>query len=313
MNICFLDLDSVGKVDTLSCLEKFGKLTTYPNSSRQNIIPRIKGQHILITNKVVIDQEIMDQAPDLKMICIAATGMNNVDLNYAAQKNIPVKNVSGYSSESVAQFTFGMLFHLLHQNEYYNHYVKSGAYSQSVLFTHIGPEFWQLKGKTWGIIGLGAIGEKVANLAQAFGCKILYYSTSGLNNHPVYRRMDLDQLLSTSDVVSIHAPLNQQTLGLINYQKLRLMKPSAYLLNLGRGGIIDEKDLTTALNEGLLAGAGLDVLNQEPMAKDNPLFNLKDQSKIFITPHVAWSSLESRNLLISKICRHIEEFLKVDH
>jgi lactate dehydrogenase-like 2-hydroxyacid dehydrogenase len=248
----------------------------------------------------------MKQLPDLKLICVAATGINNIDLNYARDNGIEVRNVAGYSTDSVAQLTFTMLLYLINKPYYYDNYVKSGAYSRSGSFTHHNEPFWELKGKRMGIIGLGSIGRQVARIAESFGMEVVFYSTSGRNNHITYKRFDLDDLLKSSDVVSIHAPLNNQTRDLITYEKMKLMRPCAILLNLGRGGIINESDLARALNNNLIGAAGIDVMEQEPIHPDNPLLKLYDREKILITPHMAWASKESRELLVEKIARNIE-------
>jgi glycerate dehydrogenase len=274
------------------------------------VVERCRGYEIVIVNKVELTGAIMKQLPDLKLICIAATGMNNVDLEHARENGIEVKNVTGYSTDSVAQLTFTMLLYLVNKPYYYDSYVKSGAYSRSGLFTHHHEPFWELKGKRMGIIGLGTIGRQVARIAESFGMEVVFYSTTGRNNHISYKRFELDDLLKSSDVVSIHAPLNDQTRNLINYDKIKLMRPCAILLNLGRGGIINEKELARALNDNLIGAAGIDVMEQEPIHADNPMLKLYDKEKILITPHMAWASKESRELLVEKIARNIEVYLK---
>ena len=231
MKIVFLDKSTVGNVSNLGLLEEFGEVSYYSETSSDQTIERSSDADIIITNKVIIDRQVMDANPCIKLICIAATGMNNIDLEYAAEKGITVKNVSGYSTHSVTQSTFAMLFTLLNSILYYDHYVKSGSYSKSNIFTHHGREFKEIKGKTFGIIGLGVIGQSVAKVADAFGCKVVYYSTSGKNTNQAYPCLDLDKLLSTSDIVSIHAPLNENTYNLIDLKKLKTMKPTAFLIS----------------------------------------------------------------------------------
>ncbi|MBN1952587.1 MAG: D-2-hydroxyacid dehydrogenase [Bacteroidales bacterium] len=307
--IVFLDADSVGNLKALSEFSKLGEYTQYGVTRPEQRIERIRGCSVVITNKVIIDREVMDACDDLRLICIAATGMNNVDLDYAREKKILVRNVAGYSTESVAQSTFSMLFHLLHHNTYFDRYVKDGSYAESPVFTHHGREFWELKGKIWGIIGLGTIGKRVAEIASAFGCEVCYTSTSGKNLDTGYKHLPLGGLLESSDVVSIHCPLNERTQNLVGKDELSRMKPTAYLLNMGRGGIVNEADLTLALDKQWIAGAGIDVMTREPISKSNPLVHCKNPESLFITPHIAWASLESRNLLIGKLVRHIQEFI----
>lgn len=309
--LVFLDADSVGKVKNLSKFHSLGDYVQYGITRPGERIQRIRGNQVVITNKVIIDKEIMDACPEIQLLCIAATGMNNVDLDYAGKKGITVKNVAGYSTESVAQSAFSMLFYLMHSSRYYDEYVKSGLYTKSPVFTHHGREFWELKGKRFGIIGLGTIGKRVATLATAFGTQVCYYSTSGKNTNRDYPQLPLDELLSSSDVISVHCPLNEKTKDLISYNELCKMKTSAFLLNLGRGGIINETDLCRALDEDRIAGAGIDVLTQEPITENNPLLHCTKPEKIFITPHIAWASEESRSLLIDKIVSTIQNYFSL--
>ncbi len=308
MQIVFLDKKTVGEVANFNLLHKLGKVDVYEQTGKDEVVSRAAGKEVIITNKVVVDREMIDALPDLKLICVAATGTNNIDLEYAREKGITVKNVLSYSTESVAQSTFAMLFHLLNRLSYYEAYVKSGAYAKGDIFTHHGPAFWELNGKRMGIIGLGNIGRRVARIAEGFGMEVVFYSTTGRNNNINYKRFDLDTLLGTSDVISIHAPLSDVTLDLINYEKMKLMRPCAILLNTGRGGIINEADLARALNDNIIAAACLDVLSSEPINSSNPLLKVMVKEKILITPHIAWASLESRARLIEGIARNIEQF-----
>ena len=308
--IVFLDTETIGKVDNMKLLSKLGKLEVYESTSPDKVVERCQGQDVIIVNKVQLTEDIMKQLPDLKLICVAATGINNVDLNYTENNGIEVKNVAGYSTDSVAQLTFTMLLYLINKPYYYDSYVKSGAYSRSGSFTHHKEPFWELKGKRLGIIGLGTIGRQVARIAESFGMEVIFYSTTGRNNHINYKRFELDDLLKSSDVVSIHAPLNSMTRDLITYEKIKLMRPCAIILNLGRGGIINEKDLARALNDNLIGAAGIDVMEFEPINADNPMLKLFDKEKILITPHMAWASTESRELLVEKIARNIEIYMK---
>jgi lactate dehydrogenase-like 2-hydroxyacid dehydrogenase len=310
MKIVFLDRSTIGGT-SVDGLKRFGQLVIYDNTMASQTNERVKDQDVIITNKVYIDQKAMEAANNLKLICVAATGVNNVDLAFAKSKGIIVKNVSGYSTESVAQATFSSLLYLLHHVSYYDQYVKSGNYSKSEIFTHHARPFWQLAGKEFGIIGLGTIGKRVAEIATAFGSRISYYSTSGKNTYSAYpRHENLVSVLKNSDIISIHAPLNDQTFGLIQYEQLKFMKKNAILINMGRGGIVNEVDLSKALDDGLIAGAALDVFEKEPVGADNPLLKIKDREKLLVTPHIAWASMEARDLLMEKVCNNIEEFIK---
>lgn len=308
--IVLLDAKTIGKVDNMKMISKLGELDVYETTPQEQVVERCQGKEIVIVNKVKMTAEIMKQLPDLKLVCVAATGINNVDLNFADNNGIEVKNVAGYSTDSVAQLTFTMLLYLLNKPFYYDTYVKSGAYSRSDTFTHHKEPFWELKGKRLGIIGLGAIGRQVSRIGESFGMEVVFFSTTGRNNHISYKRFELDDLLMSSDVVTIHAPLNSRTRDLITYEKMKLMRPCAILLNLGRGGIINEKDLARALNDNLIGAAGIDVMEQEPINSDNPLLKLYDKEKILITPHMAWASKESRELLVEKVARNIELYQK---
>jgi lactate dehydrogenase-like 2-hydroxyacid dehydrogenase len=308
--IVFLDADTLGEVTGFYQLTKQGNLTVYPSTLPQQRIERIIGREIVITNKVVIDREVMEACPTLKLICIAATGKNNIDLACAEEKGIQVKNVAGYSTESVVQHTFAMLFYLGSHLAYYDQFVKKGDYARSSLFTHLGKPFFELAGKNYGIIGLGTIGKRIAEVASAFGARIQYYSTTGKNENTGYTSVSLEQLLHDSDVLSIHCPLTEATHNLIGYDQMCMMKKEAILINAGRGGIVNEAALATALNEGRIASAALDVLEKEPPEISNPLFRVKQPEKLLITPHIAWASGESRERLMDGIIRNISDFLE---
>jgi lactate dehydrogenase-like 2-hydroxyacid dehydrogenase len=309
MKICILDAKTLGNDIDLSVFNKFGEVVIYDMTTQEQVVERIKDQEIIIANKVLLNESNLQYAPKVKLICITATGTNNVDLRYAKQRQIAVTNAAGYSTKSVVQHTFAMLFYVLEHLAYYDDYVKSGEYQKSDMFCHLDRSFSEIEGLTWGIIGLGTIGKSVAKIASAFGANIVYYSTSGSNNNQEYTRMDLERLLEVSDIVSIHAPLNPQTDNLLDYKRLYKMKKSAILVNVGRGGIVNEKDLAQILLEDRIAGAALDVLQKEPMTNDNPLLQNINSSKLFITPHIAWASAQARTRLIHEIVLNIEAFL----
>jgi glycerate dehydrogenase len=310
MKIVILDSNTLGDDLDLSIYNKLGDVEVFGFTSKDEVIGRIKDANVIITNKVVLNEHNLKYAIDLDLICLTATGTNNVDKNYTNDRGIVVSNVVGYSTNSVAQHTFAMLFYLYEKLSYYDKYVKSGTYIGDKIFTHFDRKFNELEGKKWGIIGLGAIGKRVAVIAKNFGCEINYYSTSGKNSNDEYNRVDLDTLLKSSDIVSIHAPLNENTDNLITYNELSKMKRSSIILNLGRGRIINEKDLSKALNENLIAGAGLDVLECEPINADNLLLNIEDSTKLLITPHIAWASIEARNRVIQEVKENIQAFYK---
>lgn len=309
MKIIFLDADTVGDVPNLNSIEDFGDVTFYPTTKPGQTAERIRDADIVITNKVILDQKLMGQAKELKLICVAATGMNNIDREAAKELDIEVKNVAGYASQSVAQSTFAMILHLVQNIPFYDDFVKSGEYSKSKIFTSVDRDFQEISGKRFGIIGLGNIGQKVAQIAEAFGAEVTYYSTSGKNTDQPYLLLGLEELLKTSDFISIHAPLNENTMALINYERIKLMKSSAILVNTGRGGIVNEQDLAEAIDEGLIRGAAIDVFETEPIPDNHPLLRIKNRERLVLTPHMTWSSLEARMDLIEGIKMNIREFL----
>jgi len=307
INICFLDAETMGGI-SLAPLSLLGENFIFPHNSPEHTAFRIKNCQVAVTNKVVIGRREMEENPDLKLICVAATGMNNIDLIAAKDLGIEVRNVKGYSTDSVAQVTFGILFELVMRTNYFDKFVKSGSYSKSPHFSHFGHEFGLIAGKTFGIIGLGEIGRKVAEIAQVFGCKVVYYSSSGKNLNQPFESLSLDELLQCADFVSIHASLNTTTENLLAYEKLCLMKSTAYLLNVGRGGIVNEADLARALDENRIAGAAMDVFTKEPIDPFNPLLSINNNEKLLLTPHIAWAAKESREKLLTGICNNIQDF-----
>ena len=309
MKIVVLDAKTLGDDLDISPLVDIGDLIVYQTTEPEETAERIREADIVITNKVVIDAEMMDAAPQLKLICIAATGTNNIDLEHAASRGITVKNVAGYSTQSVVQHTFAMALYLLEKLAYYDQSVKSGDWSRSGIFTDVSRPFYEIAGKNWGVIGFGTIGQEVARVASAFGAEICYHSTSGNNLRHGYPHLPLEKLLSTCEIISIHAPLNAKTFELINDNNLHLIQEDAILLNLGRGGIINETDLAYELDRRRFY-AGLDVLAKEPIDSGNPLMRIKHPERLLITPHIAWTSLEARQKLFEGIMKNIQTFIK---
>jgi len=305
MKIVILDALTFGDAD-LSVFKSLGEVEIYETTNREQTSSRITNATVIVTNKVVIDDSLMADATNLKLICIAATGMNNIDLDAVSRRGIEVKNVAGYSTSSVVQHTFSMLFYLIGHSKYYDEYVKNGSYTKSPIFTHLPKPFFELKGKKWGIIGLGTIGRGVASIASAFGAKVCYHSTSGKNITRDYLHVELKTLLETCDIISIHAPLNEQTKNLLSYNELSLCKDKAVILNLGRGGIIDEEASAKIVDERELY-FGLDVLEQEPMRENHPFLSVKNKDRLYITPHIAWASNEAREKLIELVAKNITE------
>ncbi|MCI5740178.1 MAG: D-2-hydroxyacid dehydrogenase [Lachnospiraceae bacterium] len=309
MKIVFLDAKTIGDDLDLSGFDRFGEVVKYDYSTPEEAAVRSRDADVLIVNKVQINEASTGEAEHLKLVCVTATGTNNLDKEYLERRNIEWRNVAGYSTETVAQHTFALLFYLMEKMNYYDQYVKSGKYMNDRLFTHFSNVFYELNGKTWGIIGMGNIGRRVAEIAKVFGCNVIYYSTTGKNQQQDFQRVEWEELLTQSDIISVHAPLTDATLNLMDAEAFAKMKPSAIFINVGRGPIVVEEDLCRALETGEIAAAGLDVLREEPMSKDNPLQRIQDSSKLVITPHIAWASVEARKRLMKIVEKQIEDFL----
>lgn len=308
MNLVFLDFKTLGEDIDLSPFDRLGNVTKYAFSTPEETRIRTRNADVIIVNKVSINENTISEAHKLKLVCVTGTGTNILDKPYLENRNIAWKNVAGYSTRSVAQHTFAMLFYLLENLKYYDDYVKEGRYVNDTEFSHFSQHFHEIAGKTWGIIGLGNIGRHVASIASAFGADVIYTSPSGNPPQEGFRQTDMDTLLTSSDIISVHAPLNSYTEGLIDWQAFQKMKTDCIFLNLGRGAIVIENDLAHALETGEIAAAGLDVLTQEPISPENPLLRIKDSQKLFITPHIGWASVESRTHLMTIICEQITEF-----
>ena len=309
MKIVFLDVKTIGEDIDLSGFDKLGEVVKYDFSTTEEALERTKDADVIILNKVEINERSIGLADHLKLVCVTATGTNNLDKEYLKKRGIAWRNVAGYSTESVTQHTFALLFYLLEKIRYYDDYVKDEKYINDTVFTHFAEHFNEVNGKTWGIIGLGTIGRRVADIAKAFGARVIYYSASGSPAQEGYEQVDFETLLTTSDIVSVHAPLNEYTKDLMDREAFAKMKKTAIFLNLGRGPIVVEQDLYEALETGEIAAAGLDVLCEEPMSETNPLAKIKDSKKLIITPHIAWASVEARNRLMQIIAEQIREFL----
>ena len=308
MNIVFLDAKTIGEDIDLSGYDKLGTVIKYGFSTTEEARERTKDADVVIVNKVQINETSIGEAEHLKLVCVTATGTNNLDKAYLDAHGIAWRNVAGYSTETVAQHTFAMLLFLLEKLRYYDDYVKEERYVNDVSFTHFAEHFTEIHGKTWGIIGLGAIGRRVAEIARAFGAKVIYYSASGAPAQEGYEQVDFETLLTQSDIISVHAPLNEHTEGLINSKAFEKMKSSCIFLNLGRGPIVDEQALYNALVRNQIAAAGLDVLCKEPMSADNPLLKIKASKRLLITPHIAWASVEARTHLMEIIHGQVKDF-----
>ena len=306
MKIVILERNSVGLDTSVDEISAFGDVISYPNTTAVDVKEKIKDAEIIIANKAPLNEETLENAPDVRLICEFATGYDNVDLAYCKSRGIKVANVVNYSTDAVAQHTFALCFYVLEKLRHYDEYVKSGAYAAQDRFSNFDIPFTELSGKTWGIVGMGNIGRKVAGIARAFGCRVIFYSASGQSTCTEFERVDFDILLNESDFLSLHCPLSE---NLIHLEALKKMKKSAILVNVARGPVVNDEDLYIALTEGYIAGAGLDVTGTEPMKESNPLSKIKDSNKLIITPHLAWASTEARRRCVSETCKNIEAFL----
>jgi glycerate dehydrogenase len=305
--IVFLDEYSIAG-RSLEKITSQGEYIAYENTKKEDVVERLKGATIAISNKVVIDGEAMRQLPDLKLICVAATGMNNVDLESAKELGIEVKNAVGYSTTSVAETTLASALALARNIVYFNEYFHDGRYSKADRAFCYDRFTFEVRGKKWGIIGMGNIGREVARLVSAFGCEVRYFSTSGVKREEEYPAMELNELLEWSDIVSVHSPLNERTRGLVGRNELQRMKPTSIIINVARGGIIDEAALAEALNNGTIAAAALDVFSVEPL-RESPLYDIKDKYRLLASPHNAWSAAEAIDRLIDCVAENIRTWL----
>lgn len=310
MKISILERDSLGIDVDMSEIDKLGEVTVYPATTLENAVEHIGDADIIIANKLPLNENTLKEAKNLKFVAQTATGTNNVDFAYTNARGIKVANVPSYSTDSVAQHTFSLLLYLVEKMRFFDDYVKSGTYSRSSCFSCLDMIYPEIAGKTWGIIGMGAIGQKVAQIAAVFGCKVITYSASGKKYDMPYEQVDFDTLLAQSDILSVHAPLNEFTKDLMNYDAFCKMKESAYFINVGRGPIVVEEDLVRALEEGQIHAAGLDVMRVEPLPIESPLLKIQDSSRLVITPHTAWATSEARQRCVDVVTENIKAFLR---
>ena len=313
MKIVILERGTVGKDVSVDELSEYGELAVYENTEIEKIAERVADADIIIANKRPINESTIAGAKNVKLICQFATGYDNIDIGYCKAKGIAVANVSDYSTAAVVQHTFAMTFYLLEHLRFYDDYVKSGDYSRQDRFSYFDNVYSELAGKTWGIIGMGHIGRGVAEAAKSFGCEVIRYSTSGVSREEDVRPVEFSELLKQSDVLSLHCPLNERTRYLIDEKALKQMKPTAILINVARGAVVNNTDLAKALTEKTIAAAGLDVIEQEPISPENPLMQIRDSDRLLITPHIAWASVEARRRVVTEAGRNIEAFLKGEH
>lgn len=310
MKIVVLEAASLGKSVTLEGLNRLGEVVIYQTTTEEEIAERIRDADILVINKLKMNERTLISAEKLKFITLTATGVDCIDFHYTNSRGIKVANIKGYSTNSVAQHTIALLLYLMEKTDYYNTYVKSGKYSVDAACSYYNMNYHEIAGKRWGIVGLGNIGRKVADLAKVLGAEVVYYSVSGNNEQEGYTRVDFDELITTCDIISVHCPLTEASRDLFHYEVFRKMKRNMILVNMARGAVMNENDLVKALDEGLIAGAGLDVFETEPLPAYSRLLKIKDNTKLVMTPHVGWASVESRQQAVYEVECNIEAYLK---
>ncbi len=307
MKIKILDRKAMGYDTPLELLSHLGEISIYENTSKEELLERCVDAEVLILNKVKIDREIIEKAKALKLICVFATGYDNIDLDAAKSHGVAVCNVPGYSTESVTLYTVATVTALATKLYEYREYVASGEYSKSDSANKLTPVYHEIAGKTWGIIGYGNIGKAVARVAEALGAKVLINKRTPSGNE---NEVDIDTLCKASDIITVHCPLNDETRGLINEEKLSLMKKDVILVNEARGAVFCEADVAKFIKEGRIAAFGCDVYSGEPFRNDHPYYDIRNLSNVILTPHAAWASYEARERCVKTISKNIEAFVK---
>lgn len=310
MKIVVLEAASLGKSVTLEGLNRLGEVVVYQTTTEEEIAERIRDADILVINKLKMNERTLKSAEKLKFITLTATGVDCIDFDYTNSKGIKVANIKGYSTNSVAQHTVALLLYLMEKTDYYNTYIKNGKYSVDTTCSYYNMNYHEIAKKRWGIVGLGNIGRKVADLAKVLDAEVVYYSVSGNNEQEGYTRVDFDELITSCDIISVHCPLTEASRYLFHYEVFRKMKRNVLIINTARGAVMNENDLVRALDEGLIAGAGLDVFETEPLPAYSGLLKVKDNTKLVMTPHVGWASVESRQQAVYEVEYNIEAYLR---
>lgn len=308
MRVVILDGATMGADIDFSPITSRFETVIYEKTAPSERLERISGADAVVVNKAEIDGALLAAAPTVKLVCVFAVGYNNIDVEYCKKHAVRVRNVPSYCVDSVAQHTFALLFQLIENLGYYDNYVKDGSYSASGLANHLGRPFDEISGKRWGILGMGAIGRRVARLASAFGAEVVYASLSGARRGEDFPEVTLDRLLRESDIITIHEPLNEKTKNVINRENLAKMKRDAVLVNVGRGATINSADLAEAIDSGRIGGAAIDVFPTEPPSADDPLMNIKNKDKIVFSPHIAWSSTQARERCVRITAENLAAF-----
>lgn len=311
MKIVLLERNSAGTDVSVDCFKELGEVTAYANTvTVEEVAERVKDADVIVCNKAPMREESLKDASKVRLICELATGFDNCDLAYCRKRGIQVRNVVDYSTDMVAQHTFTLALALSQKLVHYDQYVKSGAYGAQDRFSNFDVPFYELAGKVWGIVGMGNIGKRVAKIAQAFGCRVIFHSITGKSTCTDYPQVDKDTLLRESDFLSLHCPLSELSRNFIDREALKKMKKTAVLVNVARGPVVNNRDLYEALEAGEIMAAGLDVIEQEPITPENPLGRIMDSSRLIITPHLAWASVEARTRCVQGVYENIRTFQK---
>ena len=305
MKIVVLDAATLGADVDLSPLVQQGELTVYDHTAPDEIASRIKDTDVIVSNKIRLGEAVLKDAKKLKLICLAATGYDCVDVGYCASRGIGVCNVPGYSTQSVAQLTVAMVLELVNHLSLYRSFVHSGDYGRSGVANALTPVWHELWGKTWGIIGGGNIGRQVARIAEAFGCKVLVCRRKPDSD---YETADLNTVCAEADIISVHVPLTEETRGMIGRAQIGLMKPGVIFVNVARGAVTDEQALAEAVLTGNIGGLGVDVYSQEPFGENHPFSRILHCSNVCLTPHTAWGAIETRNRCMAMVAENICAF-----
>ena len=305
MKIVMLDAETLGSDANFDRIKNCGELIVYGMTSPDEVCERIKNAEVIVVNKVKLNKTNLMFAPNLKLICETATGFDNIDLDYCRENGVAVCNVKGYSTDSVAQLTVGMALSLVMHLGVFDRYVKTGSYTKSGVQNCLSPIFHEIAGMTWGIVGMGNIGKKTADIAKDLGANIIAYNRTPRDD---FEYTDIDDLCRRSDIISIHLPLNDDTRNLINKERIAMMKDNAVVINVARGAIADEAALTEAILQNKIGGLGIDVYSSEPMSEDSPYNKIFDKHNVIFTPHMAWGAIESRNRCLDEVGKNIEAF-----
>lgn len=306
MKIVILDAKTLGGDMNFSKFEKLGELEVYQTTSPMQLEERIKDAGVIIVNKIKLNADNLECAKKLKLICVTATGYDNIDINYCWRREIGVCNVCGYSTDSVAQITVSMALSLMTHLKEFDSYVKDGRYTAGGVQNHLKPYFNEIAGKTWGIVGLGNIGGKVSRIARALGCDVIAHPHKKVEG---FECVTLDELCERSDIISVHVPLTAETRGMIDKKMIDKMRDGVIFINVSRGAVADENELTLAFESGKIGGLGIDVYSEEPMTAHSPYNRILHKPNVIFTPHMAWGAYEARQRCMDEVLKNIETFL----